>query len=160
MADQEFDSEDEDQEELFLFDQDQEEDEAEAKELMKRRSRAYAAVSSYEDAAGEKALNDIVQQCERRLAWQLECVSDRSTIDDLLMSRYNIYDPDAWLRYRNSWFEKRLRHDMHHIGMMHSAMFARALARKKLGVVGRSLLFTRELFWSLVKKIDTKLQNS
>jgi hypothetical protein len=102
----------------------------------------------------------VLSQCERRLNWQVECVSDRATIDDVLMSKYDIYDPDAWLRYRNSWFEKRLRNDMHHIGMMHSAMFARALAKKKLPVSGRAMLWTRELFWSLVQKLDRKLQSS
>jgi hypothetical protein len=75
------------------------------------------------------------------------------------MRRYNIYDPDAWLRYRNSWFEKRVRNDMHHIGMMHSSMFARAVARRKLNVLGRLTLFSREILWGLMQKLDRKLQS-
>jgi hypothetical protein len=167
MADSDYDPEDE---ELFDFeaenidedpyDRDPKErkpNKVSGREMHRVRMNAFRSLAAYEDMFGDEALNEIVTQCERRLNWQLECVSDRSTIDDILLSRYDIYDPDAWLRYRNSWFEKRLRNDMHHIGTMHSSMFARALAKKKLNLAGRVLLYARELFWRLVVLLDRKL---
>lgn len=166
MADSEFESDDE----IFDFDEEDEEDQQirtperrsreDLRKLNRVQGQAFWALEEYVKLAGDEALNDVVTQCERRLQWQLECVSDRATIDDILLRDYDIYDPDAWLRYRNSWFEKRLRNDMHHIGMMHSSMFARAVAKKKLSLTGRLMLFTRELFWSLTQKLDRKLQSS
>ena len=167
MADSDWDPEDE---EIFDFDSSDEDNrdpkeflmndrKVNGREMHRVRVNAFRSLAEYEDLFGDEGLNEIVTQCERRLSWQLECVSDRSTIDDILLSRYYIYDPDAWLRYRNSWFEKRLRNDMHHIGTMHSSMFARALARKKLNFPGRVLLFTRELFWRFTVLLDKKLQS-
>lgn len=163
MADSDWDPEDE---EIFDFDSSDENNhdpkenihnKVNGREMHRVRMNAFRSLAAYEDLFGDEGLNEIVSQCERRLNWQLECVSDRSTIDDILMTRYDIYDPDAWLRYRNSWFEKRLRNDMHHIGTMHSSMFARALAKKKLNFPGRALLFTRELFWRFIVLLDKKL---
>jgi len=165
MADSEFESDDE------LFDWNEEEDEPQHQLAPERRNREqlyklkrarhefFAALDKYANVAGEEGLNEVVSQCERKLQWQLECVTDRATIDDILLRRYDIYEPDAWLRFRNSWFEKRVRNDMHHIGVMHSAMFARAVAKKSLPVKGRIMLYTRELFWSLIQHIDRKLQS-
>ena len=122
------------------------------------RARAYMAMAKYHRQAGNVGINDIVTQCERILDWQLECVSERSMIDDILLSKYNIYDPHAWLRYRNSWFEKRLRIDIYHLGLMHSTMFAKAVAKSKLNLYGRVILFMREMFWRMTKNMDAKIQ--
>lgn len=164
MADPDFESDDE----IFDFEEEEEEQQLvperrnreQLRKLRNAQARTFSAMAEYERLAGDEALNDILSQCERRLNWQVECVSDRATIEDILLKKYDIYDPDTWIRYRNSWFEKRLRNDMHHIGMMHSSMFARALARKKLPFSGRAMLYVRELFWSLVQKLDRKLQSS
>ena len=124
------------------------------------RARAYAFMSmaKYHRQAGDTGINEIITQCELLLDWQLECVSERSMIDDILLSKYNIYDPHAWMRYRNSWFEKRLRNDIYHLGLMHSTMFAKAIAKSKLTLHGRAVLFMRELFWRLTKSMDIKIQ--
>jgi hypothetical protein len=160
----EFEFDDGDDDEVFDFEEEsshrpERRTREEIRKISRVQGQTFYALDQYAKLVGDEALNDVISQCERRLQWQLECVSDRSTIDDILMRRYNIYDPDAWLRYRNSWFEKRVRNDMHHIGMMHSSMFARAVARRKLNVLGRLTLFSREILWGLMQKLDRKLQS-
>lgn len=164
MADSEFDPDEEHEEESSPFDYDEEKHEQVKRNPAHRRHymarmRAFAAIAELEDISGDAGLNEVLTQCERRLNWQIECVSDRHTIDDILMSKYNIYDPEAWMRYKNSWFEKRLRNDMHHIGTMHSSMFARALSQTKLSYRGRAILFVRELCWRFVIRLDKKMQS-
>lgn len=122
------------------------------------RVKAYALVKDFIHSENELAVNEVIKQCENRLGWQLEVVTDKHVIDDVLLRDFGIYDEGSWLRYRNSWFEKRARFDMHHIGLMHSTMFARTLAKKKLSSRARTLLFVRELLWTITKKIDRNIQ--
>jgi len=122
------------------------------------RVKAYSLVRDFISSENELAINEVVRQCENRLGWQLEVVTDKHVIDDVLLRDYGIYDEHSWIRYKNSWFEKRARYDMHHIGLMHSTMFARTLAKKKLSSKARTLLFVRELLWTITKKIDRKIQ--
>ncbi len=126
--------------------------------FFKHRIKSYVNVKDFIDTENEQAVNEVIKYCERRLGWQLEVVTDSHLIDDILLKNYGIFDQDAWLRYRNSWFEQRARFDMYHIGLTNSHMFARSLAKKKLSREARATLFIREMVWALLKKIDRKVQ--
>lgn len=126
--------------------------------FFKHRVRAYTAVKEFIDTENDQAINEVVKYCERRLGWQLEVATDSHLIDDILLRDFGIFDDSAWLRYKNSWWEKRARYDMYHLGLTNSHMFARSLAKKKLSRRNRAIIFVREIIWAILKKVDRKIQ--
>jgi len=60
------------------------------------------AIDELKTSEGESGVLKMVFAIEQVTGWHLEIMGSRSQVDDILMSRYNKFDPNAWDRIRNS----------------------------------------------------------
>lgn len=51
---------------------------------------------------GESGILSLIHAIESQTGWALEIIGERSELDNILMSRYGIYDDDAWIKLKSS----------------------------------------------------------
>ena len=110
-----------------------------------------SVINDIKKERGESAVMELVFAIERCTGWHMEIIQTRAEIEDLLFSKYGIYDPKAWMKAKSSdtWSDMNFE-------VAYSAMRRRSEIVDELSgaPVNRFNRFLRRFAYDLWKRID------
>ena len=110
-----------------------------------------SVVNDIKKERGESAVMELVFAIERCTGWHMEIIQTRADIEDLLFSKYGIYDPKAWMKAKNSDVWSDMNFEVAYAAMRRRSEIVDELSGAPVSVFTR---FLRKFVYDAWKRID------